>query len=219
MKRLFLILAMLLFACTSIPVEAADPAPPIKRQTEVWGIVWQADTANKREYLMYAKAQLRALFRGYKIRFEIPNPLAPERYARIIWVRNWINAPVPLGSYIFGIADGIDKGNKIHQHKVLVSLGAILRNLKENKEQPKPLTVGVDLGTLIAHEVGHTLGLRHKRIEVRADLSCIMTQGAHAFSPSYRYSQKWSFNNQILLSHLLGKKTPRLSKPVPAKTG
>jgi hypothetical protein len=244
MKYLWTLLLILLVACTSVK---ADPTPTVTRPPEEWAIVWQADKSlepvaakdtykrlswfllqrvsasasprlNRAKVQSYMLEHLRRLYAPYNISFVIPDPKKRKKYARICWVQDFTKMKTPFG-LLFGMADGIDTGNKIHKHSIYAYAGAVMQHLREEREYIDERVLGTDLGTLIAHEIGHTLGLRHKRIEMESDLVLVMTQGAAKYQARYRRYVRWSYNTHIVLYKLLGKKKPRPLRPKPKRAG
>lgn len=162
-----------------------------------------------------ALREIKRLFKHLPVRVEFVNAL-PRHAKRVILLENRSKTRGLLGR-----ADSIDAWNRKDTHAVLAYLGELVEAMRldlarKNKkrpalpaEAPTSSQVGTALGTLIAHEIGHTLGLRHNPVEQRADLPKVMAQGGDKYGLTYLGKAHWAFRDRVYLwAVLTGQKVP-----------
>lgn len=151
-----------------------------------------------------ALRQLRHLYRRYRIEFR--DGTGGPRVAKVV-----DRHADPKMAGLIGMADGIDPMNRKHEHIVRNYLGTLIEVMRFDPvrlENPAFLVnsedVGVALGTLLAHEIAHTLGCRHHPVESEEDLSTVLAQGADKYGLKYMRGVRFHYETQVYLDRVLG---------------
>ena len=116
----------------------------------------------------------------------------------------------PKQSGILGIADRIDPLNRRHAHILRIFLGTLIEVMREDpdrkgKTTPTGREVGTALGCLIAHEMGHSMGLRHHVMESMEDLETVMVQGVDKYARRYLGKTRWHYVAKVYLYCVLNR--------------
>jgi hypothetical protein len=232
--------ALLVAGCAG-SLRAEEPAAAPALPSEQWVVVFTPEAAEAlkarpatehypavprldgRAVREHAMAQLAHLYRRYRIEFR-PFAVAPGTKIALPQTGRYavVAGAHPRMKGLLGMADGIDPLNRKHKHVVLNFLDTLVDAMRSDpaRRGKKPLLitseqVGVALGTLIAHEIGHTLGCRHNAVETREDLSTLMAQGIDKYGLQYLRHVRIHYQNAVYLDSVLG--TRPNAGPVVAK--
>ncbi len=150
---------------------------------------------------VYVIKELRRLFGDLPVKVFIHERLPPEhaRKRLVLVGGTWAKRPGVLG-----IADGIDPLNRTHEHILRIFLGSLIETMREDPDRngavvPTAREVGTALGCLIAHEMGHSMGLRHHVMEAQTDLETVMVQGVDKYARRYLGKTRWHYVHKIYL--------------------
>lgn len=231
MKTTALVIALALGCATPL---AHAPEEALPRRAEMWTLVWSPEAEKALEARPEQEKQISVgmLVRVYKLPAmpaldgEVVRARALAKVAALFGPYNFsakwgergtgnhalVGGDAPKERWL-GNAGRIDHRNKHGDDTVGTWLASLIEKMRFDPARgekfdllPTSEQVGDALGVLIAHEIGHGLGLRHPAVEQEKDLAHVMVQGIDKYSLRYLYFVRWCEVHKVYLEAILGKR-------------